>query len=208
MEGKEEMLPCPLSDTESGGSYVSSSLIEEVTDTTETSPRTLREAKGEGLVGECIDDKHPTLSGRVLVRWESDEEQVERWVPTLQQVPVRVHDRVLLMRPANFDEPVVTGVLDGFSRRTEPNRDTAASLDLKRDEAVRIASENGQGLVEIFQDKDGDAVVRLLDEDVNLEVPGKLRMKASRIEMEAVEGPVEIEASDDVNVRGEVINLN
>jgi len=201
------MLPCPVTPSGRSPAQRTSSLIEEVAEETPPSPSP-NHRDGEGLVGWCVDDRHPTLTGRVLVRWSEAGEERERWIPTLQQVPVRVHDRVLLMRPANFDEPVVTGVLDGFSRRPEPDRGTAASLELKQDEAVRITAEDGQGLVELFQGTDGNAVVRLLDEDVDLELPGALRVKASRIEMAAEKGPVEIEATDDVNVEGEMINLN
>src|SRR5690606_19084982 len=68
----------------------------------------------ESLVGEVVDVKHPTLYGRVRVRWQDLEGQTfEKWLPTLQGLPVRVADRVLLMRAANWPEQVVTGVIDG-----------------------------------------------------------------------------------------------
>jgi len=184
-----------------------STVIEETLEMSEGSTGTSRPTGEEGLVGRCLDDQHPTLSGRVLVRWEDDTGEAEKWVPSLQQVPVRVDDRVLLMRPANFDEPVVIGVLDGFSRRPEPSRETAASLELKRDEAVRVAGSHGEPLLELYRDEKGP-VVRLLQEDVDVEFPGALRMSAARIELEATRGSVDIEASDDVNVDGELINLN
>ena len=44
--------------------------------------------------------------------------------------------------------------------------------------------------------------------DVNVELPGALRISAEQIALRARAGTVEIEASDDVNVRGEVVNLN
>lgn len=161
----------------------------------------------EGLVARCVDDQHPTLAGRVLVHWEDGGDEVEKWVPTLQHVPVRIHDRVVLVRPTNFGEPVVIGVLDGFTRRPEPDRETAASLELKRDEAVRVSGADGSPLVELFRDDSGP-VIRLLQEDVDLEFPDALRLRASRIEMVAERGSVDITANDDVNVDGEIINLN
>jgi hypothetical protein len=159
------------------------------------------------LLGTCLDVRHPTLQGRVLVRWAEQEATHERWVPTLQGLPVRPSDRVVLMQPANYDEAIVTGVLDGFTRRPEPKCETAAVLEIQRDEAVRVRSVDGQDLIEVFQSADGP-VVRLLDEDVHLELPGTLRVQAARIALEATQGSVEINASDDVNVRSEVINLN
>jgi hypothetical protein len=101
----------------------------------------------------------------------------------------------------------VTGGVDGFTRRPEPKCETAAVLEIQRDEAVRVRSVDGQDLIEVFQSADGP-VVRLLDEDVHLELPGTLRVQAARIALEATQGSVEINASDDVNVRSEVINLN
>ena len=159
------------------------------------------------LLGTCLDTRHPTLQGRVLVRWTEDQATQERWVPTLQGLPVRPSDRVVLMQPANHDEAIVTGVLDGFTRRPELPRQTAATLEIQRDESVRVTSVDGQELIEVFQSDDGP-VVRLLHEDVHLELPGTLRMKAARIVLEATQGSIEMDASDDVNLRGEVINLN
>ncbi|HMB93494.1 MAG TPA: hypothetical protein VKP65_21760 [Rhodothermales bacterium] len=159
------------------------------------------------LLGTCLDTQHPTLQGRVLVCWTEAQVMHERWVPVLQGLAVRSADRVLLMQPANHDEAIVTGVLDGFTRRPEPTRETAATLEIQRDEAVRVASVDGQELIEVFQGDEGP-VVRLLHDDVHLELPGALRMKAARIALEATQGSVEVDASDDVNVRGEVINLN
>jgi hypothetical protein len=164
--------------------------------------------EGEGLVAECLDDRHPTLTGRVLVEWSTpDGDERERWVPVLQGLSIRVADRVLLMRPANFEEPVVTGVLDGFTQRPAPSREASASVEIKRDEAVRVCGEDGEELIEMYQGEAGP-VVRLLQEDVDLELPGAFRLKASRIELEAARESVDVTARDDVNVDGEIINLN
>ncbi|MCB9595374.1 MAG: hypothetical protein H6719_21825 [Sandaracinaceae bacterium] len=160
------------------------------------------------LVGEIVDDKHPALRGRVRVRWTDLEGQLfEKWLPTLQGLPVRVSDRVLLMQPSNWPEPVVMGVLDGFARRPEVERDTKASLELKRDEAIRVRSQSGDDLLEVFEEPTGP-VVRLLSGDVDLDVQGKMRIRADAITLEARKGQARIEASDDVVVRGETVHLN
>lgn len=162
----------------------------------------------ESLVGEVVDARHPSLRGRVRVRWQDLEGQTfEKWLPTLQGLPVRVHDRVLMLRASNWPEYVVNGVLDGFARRPEVERGTAAQLEMKRDEAVRITSAEGEPLVEVFQDESGP-VVRFLSEDVNLDIQGKMRISAKSIELEATEGQARIKASDDVVVKGETIHLN
>lgn len=160
------------------------------------------------LVGEVVDVRHPTLRGRVRVRWMDLEGQTfERWLPTLQGLPVRVADRVLMITAANWPEPVVTGVIDGFARRPERERASAATLELQRDEAVRVQSAAGEDLVEVFEDESGP-VIRLLKDDVDLDLKGKLRVRAESIELEAREGQAQIKASDDVVVKGEIIHLN
>ncbi len=162
----------------------------------------------QNLVGECLDARHPTLKGRVLVKWVTvDGEELQRWLPTLQNLPVRAEDRLLLVNPGNWDELVVTGVIDGFARRPEIDRRTAGHLELERDEAIRVTGRDGQELLELFQTDDGP-VVRVLNSNTAVELPGKLRLAADSIELEAGAGPIKIKASDDVIVNGEMIRLN
>jgi hypothetical protein len=166
-----------------------------------------RGAQGLCLLGEVVDARHPTLTGRVLVRWAAPAGERERWLPTLQGLPVRVADRVLLVQPINGSECIVVGVVDGFAKRPEPARATAASIELQRDEAVRVTGIDGQELIEIHQSENGP-VVRLLQDDVNLQLSGKLRIRAKGLELAAEQGPVKISATDDVVIKGEVIHLN
>lgn len=162
----------------------------------------------ESLVGEVVDDRHPSLRGRVRVRWQDLEGQTfEKWLPTLQSLPVRVRDRVLMTRATNWPEYVVTGVVDGFAARPEAPRETRAALELKRDEAVRIQTAGGEDLIEVFEEE-GKPVIRILTDDVDLDLPGKMRVRAQSIELEAKRGQARIKASDDVVVNGETIHLN
>lgn len=160
------------------------------------------------LVGEVVDDRHPALRGRVRVRWADLEGQrFEKWLPTLQGLPVRVADRVILVQPSNWPELVVMGVLDGFERRPEVPRSVRASLVLERDEAIRVESKSGQELLELREEESGP-VVRLLTGDVDLDIPGQMRVRAGAITLEATKGQARIEASDDVVVKGEIVRLN
>lgn len=165
-------------------------------------------ARPETLVGEVVDTNHPTLRGRVRVRWMDLEGQTfEKWLPQLHGMSVRASDRVLLTRASNWPEHVVTGVIDGFAARPEVERETKAALALLPDEKVRVEASDGTPLLEVFQGEAGP-VVRLLADDVNLELPGSLRVRAQSIEIEATRGQARIKASDDVVVQGEVIHLN
>jgi hypothetical protein len=158
------------------------------------------------VVGECIDARHPVLVGRVRVRWAAPDGPVERWVPTLRGVAIRERDRVLLLDTANELEPIVIGVIDGFEPR-EAERRPGPSVELAIDETFTLVAENGSPLLEIVQSADGP-VVRLLHADTQLELPGKLRIQATEIELIARRGSVRIEADDDVTIQGEMVRLN
>lgn len=163
---------------------------------------------GEPFVADCLDARHPTLQGRALIRWQGMRgEQVERWVPTLHGLAIRKGDRLLLQTPHGSSEPIVVGVIDGFLPRPEPERTAAAKIEVKSDEVLQVCSQEGQPLVEIVRDEKGPCV-RLLQSDVRVDVKGKLSLSAAEIELTAVKGKVQIQASDDVNVVGETIHLN
>lgn len=160
------------------------------------------------LVGECIKAGHPTLRGRILVRWmDAAGKEHDHWLPTLQNLPIRTADRVIMVKPANWNEMLVTGVIDGFANRPDIQRKASAKLKLEHDETIQVTDPGGEALFELFQTQKG-AVVRFLRKDVNIEWPGKLSLKAESIELKADAGPVDIKASDDVRIKGEVIHLN
>jgi hypothetical protein len=171
------------------------------------SARRIAASSVEPRVAECVDARHPTLVGRVLVRWASGDERTELWAPTLQGLVVREGDRVLLLEAAGADEPVVIGVVDGFRRRDEAPRSAGPSVELKADEMLQVVTEAGDTLLEIARNADGP-VIRLLQRDTQVELPGKLCIRADQIELRARRGGVQIEATDDIVVRGETVHLN
>jgi hypothetical protein len=162
---------------------------------------------GGCLVGFCVDDRHPTCSGRALIRWNTADAGGDSWLPVLQNVVVRSGDQVLLSQPLNGPEPVVIGVVDGFAHRPPPPERNALALTLQNDEVLRVEDAKGRPLLEVRAGEDGPAV-RLLRDNLALEVQGKLAFRADAIRMEARRGTVEIVAADDVCVRGEVVHLN
>ncbi|MFW6206632.1 MAG: hypothetical protein ACOC5J_01730 [Gemmatimonadota bacterium] len=176
-----------------------------------TEPRTNGRAAmtgGASMVAECVDPRHPTLQGRLRVRWTSGTgEEHERWVPSLQGLPVREGDRLLLVAVENRDEPIAVGVVDGFARRPHPERREKAAVELERDECLRVRARDGQSLVEIHQSEDGP-VVRLLQDSVEVELPGDLRLSADDIALQARQGRVSVRATDDVVLEGETVRLN
>ena len=158
------------------------------------------------VVGECVDDRHPQLPGRVLVRIAgNDGSAQELWVACLVHSPVRRADRVLLLQPGNWPEPVVVGVLDGLRPRAAPTT-TAATLDLRRDELVELRDHTGAPLVTIVPSEHGP-VLRLARADQRLEIAGKLAIAAETVEFRAA-GAMTLAAGGDVVVTGEEIALN
>jgi hypothetical protein len=165
------------------------------------------ERRTDLLVGLCMDDSHPTLCGRVLVRIAAvaGAEETDRWMATLAHLSVRRDDRVLVMQPVNWPEPLVVGVIDGLRPRSAPVR-PAASLDLKADETLEVRDQNGGLLLQIVP-APGGPVLRLAHADQRLEVAGRLVIAAEAIGLEA-HGEVRVDAGGDVTVTGEEINLN
>jgi virulence-associated protein VagC len=159
------------------------------------------------LVGSCTDARHPTLLGRVCVRWTDANGEHERWLPALHNLAIRERDRVLLLRPANADSPIVIGVVDGFAKRPDPTFEAKHTVTLKPDESIRVVSEDGTELVTVTPGEAGPEI-RLLQRDADVRLPGKLRLQAKSVEIVAEEGGVDIEANHDVTVRGEIIHLN
>lgn len=157
------------------------------------------------VVGECVDDRHPQLPGRVLVRIAEGGEVRELWVACLVHSPVRRDDRVLLLQPGNWPEPVVVGVLDGLRPRAVPAT-TAAAVDLRRDEQVEIRDHAGAPLLTIVPTEAGP-LLRLARADQRLEVAGRLAIAADAIELRAI-GGMRLAAGGDVVVTGEEIALN
>lgn len=189
------------------------SLLDEIVEASGPAPdvetRLAGPAPHQVVVGECVNARHPSLAGRILARWTRVDAGASwaRWVPVLHGVVVREGDRVLLTQPANWPEPIVTGVVDGYAKRPVAERATGATLELERDEALRVIGIHGEPLVEVFQTDEGP-VVRLLQANVDLELPGALRVSAQSIRLQAREGELQLEAHDDVVVKGETINLN
>lgn len=164
---------------------------------------------GRSLLATCVDGRHPTVRGRVKLRIDSSEAAAaqELWAPTLMHLPVREGDRVVLCHLDNYSEPVVMGVIDGFASRPAPVAHERAHIELAKDERICVRGADGRELLELFEGPEGP-VVKLQTRDLCVEVPGKLRWKAEAIALEATQGQVTVDASENVVVRGEVVELN
>jgi hypothetical protein len=157
------------------------------------------------LVGVCVEDRHPTLAGRVQVRFTDASGEQSPWLATLAHLPVRCEDRVLLVQPGNWPEPVVVGVIDGLRARTADTH-PAATLTLRSDETLEIHDPGGAPLLAIVPTPAGP-VLRLARADQRLEIAGRLAFAADSIDFQA-RGEVSLAAGGDVVVTGEEIKLN
>lgn len=183
---------------------IENSVVQAVTekkcDSKESSPK-------RTLIGSCMESVHPFLKGRILVELEVDDKAVKKWMPTLHGLTFRPNDRVLVQWAENFDEPIVTGVVDGFSKRPEIERTALVSIKLENDESIKIGNCDGLPLLEIAQSSEGP-IVKLFDEKVKIDLPNELCIDAKRIELNAKQGELKLSATDNVVVKGEQIDLN
>ncbi|MEM5314779.1 hypothetical protein [Paraburkholderia sp. JHI869] len=173
----------------------------------------------EGLLaGEVTDTHHPDSPGRVRVRWHSAQgDAVECWLQCLRGQRPRRGDRVLVEQPANWPEPLVTGILSaghaageaGIAEAPGMHSATHASqiVKLAPDECLQIDDAHGKPLVQILASSAGP-VVRLMSPNVNLEAAGKLSLRAHTLELEAGRGGVDIRTEADTVVRSRYIRLN
>jgi hypothetical protein len=159
-------------------------------------------------LARCTDAEHPTLDGRVRVTFDgAGEEPLELWVPKLAGLAIREGDRVLVTQPANGSEPVAVGVLDGFAQRPKREWRDKAVLALEPDEQIVVESRSGDALLALRDTEEGP-VVALLGPDVAVEIDGELKLTAKAISLAARQGEARVEATSDVVIRGETIQLN
>jgi hypothetical protein len=199
------MRPLHLEPARDEPALETSTALDEIAATARPAPEALPRGP---FVGDVLEARHPQQRGRARVRWRDERgEEREAWLATMVGIAVRVADRVLLQQPVHWSEPLVAGVVDGFSSRPPEERTAGPSLALAADERVTITAADGTPLVDVFQAAQGP-VVRLRGEDVAIELPGRLRVDARSIELVARQGAVKISATDEVAVEGEVVTLN
>lgn len=175
-------------------------------------------ADGRTLVGEVLDTHHPHRPGRILVRWtDGDQSTYEHWLARAAHSPVGVGARVLLCRPANWPEWVVTTTLTetGTTPRaqdahgaqgTEKADEPFTRMRVEAGEVVRVESASGQLLFELLH-RDQGAVLRV-HRDLNLELPGTFRVSADRIEMNSGQGGTDTRSEGEMILRSPRIRLN
>ena len=171
-----------------------------------------RQAPGGQLLCEVLDTHHPHLPGRVGVAWHNpDGTRLERWVSIVSGLHLCRGDQVLMLKPANTSSWVITQKLTSAiaadNQRDTPSDANARTLRLERGEVVRVATADGEMLLEVASEREGP-VVRLVQPQIDLEVAGRFRVRAETIELEASEGGVDVRTSGEVVMRGRPIRLN
>ncbi|MEM9695644.1 MAG: hypothetical protein AAGA56_24080 [Myxococcota bacterium] len=160
---------------------------------------------GGTLVAEVTDTHHPHRSGRVLAKWVDGEgDEQEHWLVREASVHPEVGDRVMITRPANWNEWIVVGILAKSERRS-PSEDRAA-VRLEAGTSVRVESATGEPLFELTH-RDHGAVVKLHD-DFNRELEGTFRVDADRIEMRSRQGGTDTRTDGEMILRSPCIRIN
>ncbi|WP_443191654.1 hypothetical protein [Pseudomonas indica] len=161
------------------------------------------------LLGEVIDTHHPELPGYVFVRWSAGNEHYQRWLECVRTVTPQRGDRVLLEQPANWSEALVVATLEApYPCAAQASQcEASQTITVPSGQCVRIADARGNPLVEVQGSSQGP-VIRLIGDDVDLQVDGKLRLRAEAIELRGGRGGVDIRTDAETVVRGRFIRLN
>ena len=166
------------------------------------------QARASGLLrGRVEDTHHPDLPGRVFVRWTDARRMVQRaWLPYVTGTAPRRADAVLLARPDNDPQWLVTAVLGGPQQPEQPDSDVE-TLRLSPGQRVRIEAHDGTGLVEL-DGRDGEVSVRLMGDNVALEAKGRLRLAGDSVQVEGGTGGIDMRTEREVVVRGRTVRIN
>lgn len=174
---------------------------------------------GATAVGECVDTHNPHLPGRVLVQARDRKGTPQTaWLPALVGLELRIGARVLVTKPDNWPEPIVTGAVGGLeSSRSRPSEGPQAPRPSSDERAPRVQLDAGEQLeicgptgapIARVRSTPGGPELSLLTPDLELRVPGKLRLSAERIELRAQQGGVDVRSPGDTIVRSRTIQLN
>lgn len=161
------------------------------------------------LVGLCVEQAPEGTRARSLIAYRTGAQSTEcRWCDPLEGIQVRRGDRVLLAVARNWPQPLIVGVLEHpLTEPTAPQAPAVSGLQLSAGQSLAIADPTGKPLLEIAQGAEG-AVLRIASDDLALELPGQLRIRAGSIELATSEGALDLRAAGDVVVEGQVIRLN
>ncbi|MFK7994438.1 MAG: hypothetical protein AB8B87_09900 [Granulosicoccus sp.] len=164
-------------------------------------------ANGEVLVAEVVVETHPVMAGRVLVKGQDVAgRSFEDWLPCMDGLNIGARDRVLVQRPGNSPEPLVTGIVESAQARRRPVR-SAQTLTLQENESLTINDYQGRALIDIASTPSGPSI-QLHAPLAELDVKGALRLEADSLEFKARQGEMQLSASGDIKVDGEMIKLN
>ena len=163
------------------------------------------------VVGEVVDTHHPELRGRVFVQWfEENGENHQKWLSVVNGLYIQKGDRVLVIQPENWNEKIITNVLEGAlgsDSVVEEQSEKARILELEQNETIQLQNAEGKPLIDIRSSTQGP-VVRILNNNLQIEASGRLKFKAETVEIEGGRGGVDIRTEADTVVRSRHIRLN
>lgn len=159
------------------------------------------------LTGRVEDTHNPDLPGRVFVRWIGAGRVEQRaWLLYVQGVTPRRGDHVLLSRPDNDPQWLVTAVVGG-EPAVRPVAEASRTLRLDPGQRVRIEAHDGTPLLEIGGSAN-EIVLRALIDDLAVEAAGRLRLAGRGVQIEAGAEGVDIRTDGEAVVRGRHVRIN
>lgn len=169
----------------------------------------------DSIVGEVVDTHHPHRPGRVCVRWRDVDALVqEHWLAYAAHVRPEIGRYVVLARPSNWGEWIVTAMLSLTSRanHAESTPDSSPHLcdsrSVKLDENETIRVENAQGKFMFELRHTGEQPVLSLGRDLTISLDGTLRFSADRIEMRSGAQGTDLRSEGSTVLRAPQIRIN
>jgi hypothetical protein len=112
-------------------------LIEDLDTRADTPSAAENAADPSSLVGEVLDNSSPDFPGRVLARWRAlDGTPHERWLVAVRGLALQRGDLVLLHRPGNWPEWLVTHALAASTDAPESYQPGLRRTDEKQFDVV------------------------------------------------------------------------
>lgn len=172
-------------------------------------------SSSDSVVGQVVDTHHPHRPGRICVRWrDASMATQEHWLAYSASMRPEVGRHVILSRPSNWSEWVVTSMLS--QARTEGASKPALDPDtqelgtrlvrLEESEAVRIETAQGELMFELC--RAGAQPVLRLGHNLTIALAGTLRFEAERIEMRSGGQGTDLRSEGPTVLRAPQVRIN
>lgn len=170
-------------------------------------------ASADSVVGEVVDTHHPHRPGRICVRWrDATGAEHVHWLPYNTGLRFNIGQRVVIARPSNWPEWLVTASLSQaweqgpIQENPEDEDSSVTTIRLEESETLRVQNARGETMFELG--RQGGQPVLKVSRDLNLELDGTFRVDAARVEIRSGQNGTDIRSEGDTVVRSRQVRIN